>query len=203
MGLVNNRSLRSRCAGVGIFSPQKVKAYGVQGVIARASGVVVDSRLGLGYAPYACYPALALTTFIGVKGDAYERFIVRAREMLESFALIAQLLAPLAQSVKPTYNSTSRAKFVSMEGVITHFKGTTSAVPVAALGQSVGVVEGPKGLVGVSVVAAGLASPYRFQVRSPVAHNLHLLSTCANGYTFADFVTTFCSLDVVLGEIDR
>lgn len=36
-----------------------------------------------------------------------------------------------------------------------------------------------------------------------MAHNLHTLGVFGNGYTIADFVAVFCSLDVVLGEIDR
>ena len=53
------------------------------------------------------------------------------------------------------------------------------------------------------VVCGGGLSPSRLHVRSPVAHNLHLINTAANFSTFGDFVATFCSLDVVLGEIDR
>jgi len=70
-------------------------------------------------------------------------------------------------------------------------------------GLSYGAVEGPKGEVGVLLVCPGSHQPHRVQVRSPVAHNLHLLSSGAMGVTFADFVATFCLLDVVFGEIDR
>lgn len=53
------------------------------------------------------------------------------------------------------------------------------------------------------IIHSSSAMPNRLHLRSPVAHNLYLLGTAANGYTLADFVSTFCSLDVVLGEIDR
>jgi NADH:ubiquinone oxidoreductase subunit D len=32
---------------------------------------------------------------------------------------------------------------------------------------------------------------------------MHLIPTLSVGATFADFVATFCSLDIVMGEIDR
>ena len=64
-------------------------------------------------------------------------------------------------------------------------------------------VESPKGEVGVTLVADGSARPHRTKVRTPVAHNMHLIPVVSRGLLFADFVATFCSLDIVLGEIDR
>ena len=64
-------------------------------------------------------------------------------------------------------------------------------------------VESPKGEVGVSLVSMGGTRPYRVKLRTPVSHNMHLIPTLGVGATFADFVATFCSLDIVMGEIDR
>jgi len=205
LGLLNNRAMRSRCSGVGSFSKKKIASYGISGVIARASGVSTDARLGLGSVTYSAYGSFSLSTFLGLRGDCYDRFVVRAREMLESFLIITQAL-PILNSIlnksigADSYNK--RSKFVSMESVISHFKVSAGFGPLVK-SIAISSIEGPKGFVGVLIVNSGSVSPYRFHVRSPVAHNLHLLSTASNGYTFADFVATFCSLDVVLGEIDR
>jgi NADH-quinone oxidoreductase subunit D len=89
-----------------------------------------------------------------------------------------------------------------MESLIGHF-GEACGSGGIGHGLFYGAVEGPKGEVGVLLAGSGSVKPYRLQVRSPVAHNLQLVASGAMGVTFADFVATFCSLDVVLGEIDR
>lgn len=201
LGLLNNRAFRSRCSNIGVFSIRKLENYGITGVIARASGLVVDARLGLGSLPYAAYPSLAFNTFIGKSGDCYDRFIVRSRELFESMGIILQLITALKIS-KHSKTNKSRSKFNSMESVITHFK-QQSGINEFVGGLGITTVESPKGLLSVVVVSNQSISPYRVHLKSPVSANLHLLATAANGYTFADFVSTFCSLDVVLGEIDR
>jgi len=197
--LLANRAFKARSSHIGAFSPLKVKAYGISGVIARASGVCVDARLGLGAPSYAAYPAMAVRSFIGRRGDVYDRFLLRVREIVASYDLILSALSSL-RHLTPAVES--RSKFISMEGVISHFKKSSLGY-VASRGTVTAAVEGPKGFVGVCLTAAGDVAPYRLHVRSPVAHNLHLLTSQCNGQTFADFVSTFCSMDVVLGEIDR
>lgn len=53
------------------------------------------------------------------------------------------------------------------------------------------------------LVAGGGSRPVRVKLRTPVSHNMHLIPTISVGATFADMVATFCSLDIVMGEIDR
>ena len=89
-----------------------------------------------------------------------------------------------------------------MEELIQHFKYFSSGLDIAP-GLSYGAVEGPKGEVGVTAVITTNSSLYRLKVRTPVSHNMHIIPTFASGYVFGDFVMTFCSLDIVLGEIDR
>jgi len=92
--------------------------------------------------------------------------------------------------------------YSSMEALISHFRLSSEGRP-AAPGVAYGGVEGPKGEVGVTLLSGGGVRPYRLKVRTPVAHNMHLIPLVARGTLFADFVATFCSLDIVLGEIDR
>jgi NADH-quinone oxidoreductase subunit D len=197
--LLSNRAFRSRASHIGAFSPLKVRAYGVSGVIARSSGVCVDARLGLGAPSYAAYSVTPIRTFVGRRGDVYDRFLLRVRETVASYDVVLSSLSSLQRVAS---SAELRSKFVSMEGIISHFKRSSLGY-VSSRGAATSVVEGPKGFVGVSLITSGDASPYRLHVRSPVAHNLHLLTSQCNGQTFADFVSTFCSMDVVLGEIDR
>jgi NADH:ubiquinone oxidoreductase subunit D len=135
LGLLNNRAFRSRCSGIGIFSTAKVKAYGIQGVIARSSGLLVDARLGFGAEQYGLYASTSLVSFVGQRGDCYDRFVIRAREIVESFRVILQVIPTLKDQITARISSkaATRSKFSSMEAVIGHFK-SSSYSPTASSG---------------------------------------------------------------------
>lgn len=90
LGLLNNRSLKSRLAGVGQVSKAKIQAYGLSGIIARSAGVFLDQRyhsLGAGQDS-----SLASRTFLGKRGDNLDRFLIRVKETAESFRTISQMV---------------------------------------------------------------------------------------------------------------
>jgi NADH:ubiquinone oxidoreductase subunit D len=196
LGLVANRALRARLSGLGQFSPAKLHSHGVGGVIARSAGLWTDSRLGLASPSYGAYPSLTLRTFLGRRGDNYDRFILRLKELFESLRVVGQSTVD-AGNASPTRHG----KFGSMESTITKFQ-TAEAVALRR-GSSYFGVEGPKGEFGARIWVDGSGGLWRVQFRSPVSRNMHLISSAGRGCTFADFVATFCSLDIVLGEIDR
>lgn len=235
LGLLHNRVLKTRLAMLGQVSKNKALAHGISGVIARSTGLCVDLRL-VATPGYGAYRGLTFRTFLGRRGDNLDRFLLRIKEMVESFRLIsqvAQMLSPLAErapsaislqrgggqpstlSQPQTQNlvssaSNPRALFLipskgpysSMEALIHHFRASSEGHP-SLPGLAYGGVEGPKGEVGVTILSGGGVRPYRLKVRTPVSHNMHLIPLVARGVLFADFVATFCSLDIVLGEIDR
>jgi NADH:ubiquinone oxidoreductase subunit D len=96
----------------------------------------------------------------------------------------------------------SRSGYGSMEALIEHFK-TASTGWMVQPGIAYGAVESPKGEVGVTLFTNLTSRPVRVKLRTPVSHNMHLIPAISKGAFFADFVATFCSLDIVLGEIDR
>lgn len=195
--LLNNRSLKSRLSGVGKLSLLKLKKYGISGIVARASGLVLDLRI-YGNCLYSHnYKFLNIKSFIGQYGDSFDRFILRVKEVFESFKVILSCLN--ATEFKFISN---KKKYLSMEDIITHFK-TTTYMNSEFKANLVSFVESPKGLMGVSIVNNSNYIPYRVQVLSPVARNMNLIQSISTNTTFADFVATFCSLDIVLGEIDR
>ena len=89
-----------------------------------------------------------------------------------------------------------------MEDLISHFK-LNVAFRGTLEGKSSYMVESPKGIFITSVINTKQLEPYRLSFRSPVAANMNLIQNFSNKITFSDFVATFCSIDVVLGEIDR
>jgi NADH:ubiquinone oxidoreductase subunit D len=110
--------------------------------------------------------------------------------------------APASPSFLCLEGACTHGRFTSMEALISHFRTASEGWPTAA-GLVYRCVESPKGEVGVSLVSGGGTRPVRVKLRTPVSHNMHLISTVGAGATFADFVATFCSLDIVMGEIDR
>ena len=199
MSLLNNRSLKTRLSGVGKLSTSKLNSYGITGVIARSSGIALDFRVTNENNYSKIYNNLNIISFIGSKGDCFDRFVVRSKEIIESFRLVLQVCSVISLQL---VNNSSLSRFKSMEGVIESFKVNSSWLSYSN-GLFSSTVEGPKGLIKCNIVISCNYLPYRLQVRSPVAHNMNLISSLSNGVNFADFVATFCSIDVVLGEIDR
>jgi NADH:ubiquinone oxidoreductase subunit D len=235
MGLLNNRILKSRLGGVGMLSTTKVTNYGISGIIARSAGFRKDLRLGGQCGFYGAYWHLSFRTFLGRRGDNLDRFLLRVKEVFESFRLIGQVVAALsnflsADVIVPVpgdrsqlqFPSTTaeknafvtdmhtqffnvlgaKSKFTGMEELIAHFRYFSEG-PVIPSSLAYCGVESPKGELGVMLVSGGANKPYRVKIRTPVSHNMHLIPSVCVGFVFGDFVMTFCSLDIVLGEIDR
>ena len=89
LGLLHNRSLKSRLGGVGQLSPAKLTSYGITGVIARSAGLHFDLRTHLTRS-YGAYRTLTFRSFLGRRGDNLDRFLLRVKEVVESFRIVAQ-----------------------------------------------------------------------------------------------------------------
>jgi len=91
LGLLNNRSFKSRLGLVGQASELQATAYGITGLIARSGGRVYDLRL-LGRGGYGLYRLLTTRIFLGRRGDNLDRFLLRVKEAAEGFRLLSQIL---------------------------------------------------------------------------------------------------------------
>lgn len=94
LGLLNNRSLKSRLSFVGQISLAKAEAYGLTGLTARSCGSLYDLRLQ-GRVGYTIYRGLAFRVFLGRRGDNFDRFLLRVKEVAECFRLLSQCLQAL------------------------------------------------------------------------------------------------------------
>ncbi len=77
--------LKERFETTGILTKEAAEAYGARGIAARASGIDRDMRRDH---PYAAYSELKTEVMVEGAGDVAARFMVRARELAESFRLI-------------------------------------------------------------------------------------------------------------------
>jgi len=88
----NNPSLEDRVRDTGILSPDKARDLGVVGIVARASGQALDSRI---QNPFPPYDRLAPDIPVYSAGDVNARVWVRIDEIRESLVLIRQILEEL------------------------------------------------------------------------------------------------------------
>lgn len=206
---------------IGNIDSEDALLAGSSGVVARSAGVKKDLRL-LKSTVYSYYWYLSFRSFLGKKGDCYDRFLIRIREMLESTYIIYQIL-PNFLSFSLTHKSNSNFNFLnfydlisdnvyikenfynknnSMESLIEHFKYYSEGIRVPS-GISYQSVEAPKGEFGVSLISDSSNKPYRCKIRTPAYHHLQLMSYIMQGHYLADMITILGSQDIVFGEVDR
>jgi NADH-quinone oxidoreductase subunit D len=173
---------------------------------------------------YASYWFLSLHSFLGKRGDSYDRFLIRVREMYESVNIVFQVLSNLtnkrASSVSNTHDNVNsfsffeflyksrfnqlskKTKYNSMENLIHHFKKYSEGMKVPK-GFTYAAVEAPKGEFGVSLISDGTSKPYRCKIRTPAFHHMHVIPRMVQGHYMADLVTVIGSQDIVFGDVDR
>ena len=227
--LSTNRIWKTRLIGVGSLNLNDAIAYGATGPIIRSVGVKKDIRF-LKSETYSHYWFLSINGYLGKRGDSYDRFLIRIREMYESVNLIFQILSNLtnisnidsltiapSQSLKKNVNFLTftnffnttylnklnlNTKYNSMETLIQHFKYYSEGIKVPK-GFMYKSVEAPKGEFGVSLISDGSFLPYRCKIRTPAYHHMQLMPRLVQGHFFADLVTVLGSQDIVFGDVDR
>jgi NADH-quinone oxidoreductase subunit D len=170
---------------------------------------------------------LSIQGFLGKRGDSYDRFLIRIREMYESVNIMFQVLnnitclfdknqllnTKISKNInffsffdflytqkfnKLNYNT----KYNSMESLINHFKEYSEGVKVPK-GFVYKAVEAPKGEFGVSLISDDSSIPYRCKIRTPAYHHIQIMPRAVQGHFFADLVTVLGSQDIVFGDVDR
>lgn len=221
--LTNNNIWKSRLVGVGSINLSDVVSYSTSGPVVRSVGLKKDMRFYRSET-YGCYWFLSMHSFLGKRGDSYDRFLIRVREMYESINIVFQILSNLTVIendgkafsnkqenffsffdflYKKKFDQINRkTKFNSMENLIKHFKKYTEGITVKK-GFTYNAVEAPKGEFGVSLISDGTSKPYRCKIRTPAYHHMHIMPRMVQGHYMADLVTVLGSQDIVFGDVDR
>ena len=218
-----NRIWKSRLVSVGGLNYNDAVSYGLTGPVARGVGIKKDLRFSKSET-YSHYWFLTIQGYLGKRGDSYDRFLIRLREMYESLNITFQILSNISNTAngfnaadtksegffhffdklysqkysKLNYNT----KYTSMEGLIKHFKYYSEGIR-APKGFVYKAVEAPKGEFGTSLISDGTSKPYRCKIRTPAYHHMQAMSRIVHGHYFADLVTVLGSLDIVFGDVDR
>jgi len=221
--LTTNTIWRSRLVGVGSINLNDAISYAASGPVVRSVGIRKDMRF-LRSETYASYWFLSLHSFLGKRGDSYDRFLIRVREMYESVNIVFQILTVLTNKRSEMVSDSSKkvdffsffdflyrskknqinkkTKYTSMENLIQHFKKYSEGSKVPK-GFAYAAVEAPKGEFGVSLISDGTSKPYRCKIRTPAYHHMHVIPRMVQGHYMADLVTVIGSQDIVFGDVDR
>jgi len=202
--LSRNRVFIDRMSGVGMLSREDAISYGLTGPLLRATGVAHDLRKA---EPYLVYDRFEFDIPTGERGDNYDRFQVRFREMYESRRIIEQAMrelpgGPIDIDDPRIVLPPKQRVYDSIEGLMNHFKLIMEGIKVPA-GEAYAAIEGANGELGFYVVSDGSGRPYRVRVRPPCFFGMSALNKMLIGHMIPDIITTFGMINMIGGECDR
>jgi len=202
--LTNNRIWKQRLVNIGVVSAEEAMNWGFSGVLLRGSGIPWDLR---SVQPYEVYDKMKFEVPTGLRGDCYDRYLIRVEEMRQSLRIISQCLNQMPngpvklddKKISPPSRSQMKQ---SMESLIHHFKLYTDGFNVPK-GEVYTGIEAPKGEFGVFLVSDGTNRPYRCKIKAPGFSHLQGIDFMSKNHMLADVVTIIGTQDIVFGEVDR
>ncbi len=185
--LVDNEILIGRTRGVGVLGTDMIRAYGVSGPIARASGLDLDLRRDQ---PYLAYAELFAA---GGPGRVVTRTAGDCQARLEVLLEQTEVSLDLADACVDRLRSLPRGPInVRLPKVL--------RVPE---GERYTATENPLGLNGYYLVSRGDRTPWRLKLRSASFNNIAVLAPMLPGQIVADMVAILGSMFFVVGDIDK
>ena len=160
----------SRTRDVGTIDGSTAVALGLTGPSLRASGIDYDVRRA---EPYLLYDRFDFDIPLGDRGDCWDRYWVRIREIEESIRIVEQAIQQIS------------------EGPIMAQIRRISRPPK---GEVYFGAENPRGELGVYLVSDGTDRPYRIKIRPPSFCNLMSLRHMMRDAYVADAVMILLSL---------
>jgi NADH-quinone oxidoreductase subunit D len=175
--VTSDETFLRRTRGVGVMTTAQAEALGVVGPTARASGVARDIRVD---APYAAYPEFPARITVEQAGDLEARFVVRVRELSESYRLIRAVLDGL-----PAGDIVAKMPRHVPEG------------------ETISRVEAPRGELFYYIRSGGRSRPDRVKVRTPTLCNMASVLTLTVGHQLGDVPMILVGVDPCFSCNDR
>ena len=188
---LDDTTVRLRCRNCGVLSYDQARLLCPVGPTARASGIKKDVRVDHPYAAYADVDIDYVTPDLltgEIRGDVYDRIVVRLLEVKQSIAIVRALLeqmpdGPLLAIPKPAV-------------LLAKLKG--------AAGESVGRHEAPRGEVMHFVrLEAGKDEPVAWKVKASSYSNYMAWIPMMEGEQIADIPVIAASIDPCISCTDR
>lgn len=204
-GLVDrNRIFIDRMRNVGVLQVEEAINWGFTGPVLRSTGTPRDLRKDT---PYLAYEELDFEVPVGIKGDNYDRYYVRMREIDESKHMIRQLIdrlepGPINVDDRRCTLPEKHLVYNEIESLINHFKLIMEG-PQVPPGEVYSAQEGANGELGFYIVSVGGGVPWKVHVRSPSFVHMGGVHRMLDGYQLADIIPSFGSVNMIGGECDR
>lgn len=211
--LTYNKIWKQRLINIGTITPDFCAKYNLTGVMSRSTGIKKDLRLST-LDVYSNYNSISLTSYFGINGDCYDRYLIRMLEMAESLHIVnictKQLFSTnniLNKTTSTIWNQVYKTpkqslNYSSMEDLINHFLQWHTGL-VIKKNIDIAYIESPKGEFGVTLVANNSTRPLKCKVKSPSYYNLQALPELSKGHYLADIAALIGTIDIVFGEVDR
>ena len=187
---LDDKTVMMRSRDCGILTKKEALELCAVGPTARASGVKKDVRVDYAYAAYGDLDIKTVTpdAVTGeVKGDVYDRIIVRLLEVAQSVDIIEQCLDNM-----PSGDLAAEAKPAKLLALLRK-----------AVGEGVGRAEAPRGEVIHYVKLTGEEHPYTWKVRAPTYNNLMPWVPMLMGEQIADIPIVAASTDPCMSCTNR
>jgi len=175
--VTTDETFLGRTRHVGLMSQKQAEALYAIGPTGRASGLQRDVRVDSPYAAYGDYPVNLITE---TGGDLVSRFVVRIRELFESYRLVREIIDHL-----PAGELTARVPRRIPEGEV------------------ISRVEAPRGELFYFLKSNGSDKPERVKVRTPSLCNWASVINLAVGHKLADIPMLLSGIDPCFSCNDR
>lgn len=175
---LKDRSVASRLRGVGVLTKQQAKDYCIVGPFARASGIEEDVRMfgDGGYGLLANFEPI-----VSDECDGYARCKVRAEEVVQSIAIIKEMVEKIPDGE-----------------IFTKVKGKPAEGSIA-----VSRLEQPRGECFYYAKGNGTKFLSRFRIRTPTAQNIAGMVHTLQGCDLADVPLNVLTIDPCISCSER
>jgi NADH-quinone oxidoreductase subunit C/D len=202
--VMQNRIFKKRTQGIGSYTLDEAIDWGVTGPGLRACGLEWDFRRKR---PYSGYEQFEFDIPTAVRGDCYDRALVRIEEIRQSLRIIEQCLQHMPEgSYKADHPLTTpplkERTLHDIETLITHFLGVSWG-PVIPAGEACVIVEATKGNNSYYLISDGGIHAYRLRIRTPSFAHLQMIPLICRGLMVSDLLAILGNIDYVMADVDR
>ena len=201
---MQNKMLKERTVGIGVYTQQEALDWGVTGPGLRATGSDWDVRKKR---PYGGYDQFDFEVPTAENGDCYDRAVLRIEEMRQSLKIIRQCVdnmpsGPYKSEHSATTPPPKERTMEDIETLIHHFLNVSWG-PVIPEGEASVMIEATKGINSYHLISDRSTNSYRTRIRTPSFPHLQQIPLISKGLMIPDLIAIIASIDFVMADVDR